>query len=58
MMWMKRLVTLSKLWNTIEFLHMAIAIALLPFARQYVLMNSRFDFGKNQIVHMHRKLTK
>ncbi len=48
-MWMKRLrmlacvesrssvpylVTLSKEWNTMEFLHMAIATALFPYARQ------------------------
>ena len=37
------LVTLSKEWNTIEFLHMAIATALFPYARQYVLMKSFFD---------------
>lgn len=28
------LVTLSNEWNTIEFLHMAIATALFPYARQ------------------------
>ena len=28
------LVTLSRLWNTSEFLHMAIATALFPYARQ------------------------
>jgi hypothetical protein len=55
---MKSEVTLSKLWKTIEFLHIAIAIALFPKARQYVLMKRRFEFGKNQIEHMHKKLTK
>ena len=37
------LVTLSSEWKTSEFLHMAIATALLPNARQNVLMKSRFD---------------
>lgn len=37
------LVTLSSEWNTIEFLHMAMATALLPYARQYVLIKSLFD---------------
>ena len=31
---MEYLVTLSREWNTIEFLHIAMATALLPFARQ------------------------
>jgi hypothetical protein len=55
---MKRLVTLSKLWNTIEFLHIAIATALFPNARQYVLINSLLEFGKAQIDSRHKKLTK
>lgn len=52
------LVTLSNEWNTIEFLHMAIATALLPFARQYVLMKSRFDCGATHITKSSRRFTK
>lgn len=52
------LVTLSSEWNTSEFLHMAIAIALFPKARQKVLMNRRLLFGKNQMQRTMRKLTK
>lgn len=52
------LVTLSREWKTREFLHIAMAIALLPNARQYVLMKRRFEFGKTQMLSMQRKLTK
>jgi len=73
-MWMKRLedgqlmrreqwyathvVVLSRLWKTKLFLHMAIATALLPNARQYVLINKRFDCGKNQMAITNNILTK
>jgi hypothetical protein len=36
-------VVLSRLWNTRLFRHMAIATALFPKARQYVLIKSRFE---------------
>ena len=52
------LVTLSREWKTKEFLHIAIATALLPLARQYVAMNSRFEFGATHIVSRSIKLTK
>lgn len=37
---------------------MAIATALFPYAKQYVLMNSLFDFGKTQMLSISRRLTK
>jgi len=52
------LVTLSMEWKTSEFLHIAMATALLPIARQYVLMNRRLEFGKNQMLSIQRRLTK
>lgn len=52
------LVTLSNEWNTSEFLHMAMAIALFPNDRQYELMNNLFEPGKTQMVSMSRRLTK
>lgn len=52
------LVTLSREWKTSEFLHIAIAIALFPKARQKVLMKRRLLFGKTHILRMRRKLTK
>jgi hypothetical protein len=51
-------VTLSKLWKTKLFRHIAIATALLPKARQYVEMNRRFECGKNQTLRIMRRLTK
>ena len=52
------LVILSKEWKTMEFLHIAMATALFPYAKQYVLMKSLFDLGATQIVRSKRKLTK
>lgn len=52
------LVTLSSEWNTKEFLHMAIATALLPKARQNVLMKRRLDCGNTQILSMRSRFTK
>ena len=46
MTWIKRLATLSMEWKTREFLHMTIATALFPNARQKALMRRRFEFGK------------
>jgi hypothetical protein len=51
-------VVLSRLWNTRLLRHMTIATALFPNARQYVLMSSRFDCGKNQIEEINNMLTK
>ena len=52
------LVTLSKLWKTIEFLHIAMATALFPYAKQYVPIKSLFEFGNTQILKNDKKLTK
>lgn len=52
------LTTLSMLWKTNEFRHIAIATALFPNTKQNVLMNSRLDCGKTQKLSMHIRLTK
>lgn len=52
------LTTLSMLWKTSEFRHIAIATALFPKTKQNVLMNSRFDCGNTQKLSMHIRLTK
>jgi hypothetical protein len=52
------LTTLSIEWKTREFLHIAIAIALLPNAKQKALMNNLFELGKTQMLSITSRLTK
>jgi hypothetical protein len=52
------LTTLSMLWKTMEFRHIAIATALFPKVRQKVLIKSLLDLGKTQILSMQSMLTK
>lgn len=51
-------VTLSNEWKTIEFLHMAIAHALLPYERQYADIISLRELGNTQMARTSITLTK